>query len=282
MARLLTALLILASLSGCATLVRSRAVAMAEDLNAAILAQDDPATVRDGAPAYLLLIDGLIQGDPGSHDLLLAGARLYGAYVSAFVDDDERARRLATKARSYGRRALCARVTDLCEAVHSPFGTFLPVVEETRRRDVPTLYGFASAWAVWVQANSDDWKAIADIPRIEALMRRVVELDEAHERGAPHLYLGVLLTLVPPSLGGRTEEAREHFERAIALTEGRDLMVKVLFAEQYARLVFDRDLHDGLLRDVLRADPEVPRLTLSNTLAQERAAALLEGADEYF
>ena len=49
---------------------------MAEDLSSAIRNQDDPKTVLDGAPAYLLLIDGLIAGDPGNVNLLAAGAKL--------------------------------------------------------------------------------------------------------------------------------------------------------------------------------------------------------------
>jgi hypothetical protein len=275
-------LTILPLLAGCASLVGAGVSRMAGNLNAAILDQDDPATVREGAPAYLLLLDGLIEGDPDDADLLLRGARLYGTYAAAFVDDPERARRLAARSRSYGERALCVRLERLCGRLGAPFDLFAAAVAETGRGDVATLYGFASAWAGWVQANADDWRAIADIPRIEALMRRVVALDDGYERGAPHLYLGVLLTLVPPSLGGRTDEAREHFERAIALSGGRDLMAKVLYAEQYARLVFDRELHDGLLREVLEAEPASRGLTLSNTLAQERARALLESGDEYF
>jgi hypothetical protein len=149
-------------------------------------------------------------------------------------------------------------------------------------RDVATLYGFGAAWAGWVEAHADDWGAIAQIPRIEALMLRVVELDESHGGGGAHLYLGVLLTQRPASLGGQPEQAREHFERAVALSEDRNLMVKVLYARQYARLVFDRPLHDRLLREVVEADPKAPELTLANTLAQEQARDLLAEADEYF
>ena len=59
-------------------------------------------------------------------------------------------------------------------------------------------------------------------------------------------------------------------------------MVKVLYARYYARLVFDRPLHDRLLREVLEADPRAPGLTLSNTLARQQAHRLLEGAEEFF
>ena len=72
------------------------------------------------------------------------------------------------------------------------------------------------------------------------------------------------------------------FERAVELSGGRNLMAKVLFAEYYARLVFDRPLHDRLLEEVVAADPEEPGLTLSNTLAQEQARQLLDDADDYF
>ncbi len=55
------------------------------------------------------------------------------------------------------------------------------------------------------------------------------------------------------------------------MSDGRNLMAKVLLAEDYARLVFDADLHDRLCREVIDADPVVPGLTLANTLAQEKA-----------
>ncbi|MFU8857023.1 MAG: TRAP transporter TatT component family protein [Deferrisomatales bacterium] len=269
-------------LGACAGLVSSATGRLAGNLSAAILNQDDLETVRDGAPAYLLMVDGLIEGDPRSENLLLAGARLYGAYSAAFVDDPERVRRLAARARDYGHRALCLRRPELCAAAEGPFEAFAPRLRELEADDVPALYGFAAAWAGWVQANPEDWSAVAELPKIEAAMARVVELDEGHEAGGAHLYLGVLATLRPEALGGRPEKGREHFRRAVELSGGHNLMARVLFARHYARLVFDRELHDGLLEEVLAADPVAPGLTLSNVLAQQQARALLEGADAYF
>ncbi|HIF96410.1 MAG TPA: hypothetical protein EYQ54_05175, partial [Myxococcales bacterium] len=95
-------------------------------------------------------------------------------------------------------------------------------------------------------------------------------------------YLGVLYTLRPAHMGGLPEIGRTHFERAIELSNGRNLMAKVFFARSYARLIFDRELHDELLIEVVEADPVAPGFTLSNTLAQEQAEELLLDADEYF
>ncbi len=59
-------------------------------------------------------------------------------------------------------------------------------------------------------------------------------------------------------------------------------MTKVMFADQYARLLFNRELHDELLNEVIAADPIAPGLTLINTVSQTRAHELLDTADEYF
>jgi hypothetical protein len=56
----------------------------------------------------------------------------------------------------------------------------------------------------------------------------------------------------------------------------------VVYAERYARMLYDRPLHDRLLEEVLAADPDVPGLVLQNTLAQQRARLLLAEADTYF
>jgi len=275
-------LLTVLSLSGCSYFLSSATGKMTDDLSAAVLDQDDPATVRDGAPAYLIALDGLIEGSPNSERLLLAGARLYGAYAGAFVDDPERARRLTLRARRYGERALCERNRPLCEAASGSYDDFVGLLAETDTKELPALYGFGSAWASWVQASASDWNAIADLPKLQALMEQIVTLDDAYQDGNAHLYLGVLYTLRPASLGGKPELGRQHFERAIEISRGRNLMAKVLFAGQYARLVFDRPLHDRLLGEVVEADPHARGFTLSNVLAQEEAALLLAGGDDYF
>ncbi|NDY43244.1 hypothetical protein G3N55_10375 [Dissulfurirhabdus thermomarina] len=255
---------------------------LAADLTEAIRNQDDPETVRQGGPAYLLLVDALIAGSPDNEELLSAGASLYGAYAGFFVDDPARARRLAGKALGYGARALCRRRAAACALRGLPFDAFRSALDGFGRGDVPALFGLATAWTGWIQANANDWNAVAELPKVQALLRRILELDEGYRAGEAHLYLGALLALRPPALGGRPEAARRHFERAIALSGGRNLMAKVLYAERYARMVFDKALHDRLLREVLAADPSAPGLTLTNTLAQERARRLLAESDAYF
>lgn len=273
--------------AGCAALASRAGDRLAGQLGGAITNSNDPATVRDGLPAYLLLIDGLIDdGEPDSPrkaGLLFAAAELNGAYAGNFTGGDaERARRLAAKALAYARRGTCVTDAGLCAAFDGNVDAFEAAVAAAPGKHVDAMYGLAAAWAGWLQANSSDWSAIADLPKVQALLDRVVAIDPAHEQGMAQLYLGVLHSLRPEAIGGQPERGRRHFEAAIAQSGGRNLYAKVLMAEYYARLVFDQALHDRLLEEVLAADPAQPGFTLVNVLAQARARDLQASGKDFF
>lgn len=280
--RLPATLLTLLALTGCASLASSAADRLAGNISTAIANENDPETVQTGMPSYLLMVDGMIEGDPKNEHLLMTGSTLYGAYAGAFVKDPARARRLSLKARDYAERALCAHSARLCGVWEQPFEDFSRRIDALRATDVPVLYASAAAWAGWIQDNAGDWNAVASLPKVKAAMAHVVAVDESYHHGEAHLYLGVMDTLLPPSLGGTPEAGRAHFERALVLSGGRDLMVKVEYARHYARITYDRALHDRLLNEVLAADPAVPGMTLRNVLAQREARELLASADSYF
>ena len=269
-------------MQGCASLVGSVTQNFASDLGAAILNSDDPHMVRDGAPAYLILIDSLLAGNAQNAGLLEQSAELHSAYAGAFVAEPERAKKLHLKAKTQILQAACLSLADGCGLDQRPYADFADWVAEQQPAQVPLLYNLASIWAGWIQANSDDFMAIAELGRVKALMQRVVELDGAYANGNAHLYMGVFETLVPPGMGGRPDIGRQHFEQALDISGGRNLMVKVMYADQYARLLFERKLHDQLLQEVMAAEAKAPGLTLMNTVAKERAQRLLDTADDYF
>lgn len=268
--------------AGCASLVSSAASSLAVSVQSAILGSDDPQTVRAAVPAYLVLIDGFVNDDPNNADLLLAAAQLNSAYAGVFVDDPQRAKRMADKALGYAQRGVCARAAKFCAVRALPFDAFEAWSQKLGERDVSTAYALASTWAGWLQANSDDWNAIGELSKVKLLMSRIAEIDPGYDHGGPELYLGVFETLLPPSMGGKPELGRAHFEKAIELSDGQQLLTKVYYAERYARLVFDRQLHDRLLHEVLDAKVDVPELRLINSVARLRAAELLDSADDYF
>ncbi len=273
---------VMLSQPGCTTIVSSATSGMAKNLSKAILNSDDPQTVADGAPAYLLLLDSFLGDKPDNPKLLLSAATLYGAYVGVFVKDPDRAKNMSQHAFAYSQQAICIDYENYCDATRLDFNTFNEQLRKLEKDDVPAWYTFATTWAGRIQANKSDWNVIAELPRVKAIMQRITELNPKYMDGNVYLYLGVLNTLLPAAFGGKPELGKLQFEKAIIMSDGKNLMAKVLFAEKYARLVFNQELHDSLLKEVLSAEAKVPDLTLTNTLAQQKAKELLSTSKDYF
>jgi len=264
-------------------MARSAAADFASNLSAAILNQDDPELVRDSLPAYLLILDSLAASPEATGDVLGASARLYAAYAVVFVADPERSAKLAAHARAYGVRALCAdRRGHSCGIDRLPYPELQLQLDKADSGDASVLLSYVVGSLAYIRTHGEDWQALAELPRMESVLNRLLLISPDSDAAQVNTYLGVLNTLRPAALGGHPERGRVYFERALELTGRRDLGVLVDYARGYARLVYDRELHDQLLNEALQADPRQPGYTLFNILAQRQAAELLASADDYF
>ncbi len=270
------------SISACGQFISNAKQEFAEDLSATILSFDDPETIKKGVPAYLILVSSMIKGDPENVGLLESGAQLYGAYASGFTDSAESKKALANRAFDYSSRAMCIRDPRFCGVKQLSYFEFEKLLASIEKPQAGHLFVFVSSWAGVIEANSSDWNAVAELPKVKAGIQCVLDVDETVSNGNAHLYMAVMESLLPPTLGGKPELAKKHFDRAIEISKGHNLMAKVLYAEKYARMLFDRKLHDELLQQVIDADVGPQDQILVNTLAKQRAAELLSDADDYF
>lgn len=269
-------------ISGCTMIISSATNNLANNLSSTILNSNDPQTVADGAPAYLLLVSSFLNDGADDEALLRTSATLHSAYASVFIKDPARASKMTSKAFHYARQAVCLSNAELCQMRKMPFKELQQALMKLTKNDVANWYTLGTSWAGWIQANSKDWNAIADLARVKIIFARLLDLEPSYKQGGVHLYLAGLATILPPALGGKPEVGKMHFEKAIVLSNNKNLMAKVLYAEKYAKLIFNKELHDKLLKEVLTADPISPNLTLMNTLAQDKAKELLALSDDYF
>jgi len=280
-------LLFLPTFGGCFPTKPARVAAVAytaDDVRRAAFKQSNPTIVRAGTPAYLMLVDGLIEAYPDNIELLTVGCQSYTAYAASYIDDEDRdqAAALYARGKDYGFRAL-SKKGDFRQAATGSVDDFVAFLKQYKRQNVPALFWTASAWAKWISLNLDSIEALADMPMLEATMQRVIELDGSFFHGSPHLLMGVYLAVKPEIIGGNITKAKEHFDKAFSLGADKLLTAKVMYARYYAVRLRDRALFRNTLREVIAA-PEgaVPELTLSNALAKEKASKMLENADEYF
>ena len=273
--------------SGCA-LVRKGAAKMvspmAAQLSDGLMRQNDVELVKDGAPSFLLMLDALAEAHPDNPSVLLAAAEAQIAYATGFVDRSrrKRAQTMYFKARNYGVKALSLRNSAFKAAMDLPLDGFRASLKSFRKRDAQALIDTATAWVMWIIASSDSPAAMGDMPKVLALMDRVRELDPEVRQGSVDLFYGIYYTVLPLGGGRDLERARIHFEKSMDIAGPDYLLVRVTFAEYFARYSFDRELFEHTLRQVIAAEPKTPEFTLMNSVAKMRAEELLAMADEFF
>ena len=267
------------SLSACAT------TRLPANLSSAILNSDDLVTVNDGLPAYLLMIDALSATYPKSESLHLTAASLNGAYAGVFVPEDQKLRkkRMSEKALGHALKAFCLYDKTACDLQTEAREDFAAHLAQWQRsKDLPYLYALGTSWASYIEANSDDWLVIAQLGLAESILKQVVSIEPGYEKGTALLYLGVMGSILPPSLGGKPDIAQAYFEAALAAGNNENLIIHVYYAANFARLMFDQELHDKMLQQALSLDPYVEGYTLQNVFAQQQAQQLLESSNDYF
>lgn len=279
-------ILAFAFVTGCLSsrqIVAEKAPALFREVALSANRQSDVTLVRQGIPSYLMLIDGMIQSNPDNKDLLLAGAQAYAAYASVLEEDEqERAAHLNEKAKKYAQQAL-ESTPPFQDALGKSIDVFQKRLEQTGKRDVPTLFWVANIWGGWIASSTEGAEAMADLPWVEALIERVLQIDPGYYYGGAHLFKAILSSARPEQFGGNLKRAEEHFQKAREYGRGIFLMTDVYYAQYYARQTLNRDLFVNTLKRVLESPAGVePDLTLANTLAQRRAKKLLAQVDEFF
>jgi hypothetical protein len=245
--------------------------------------QSDLRILREGMPAYLMLIDGLIQAWPDNDQLLIAGSQSYSTFASVFVEDQDKeyANLLYERGKQYALRSL--EIRGLKNPLQSPFDDFKEGLQRLGKKDISTIFWTATCWANWIRFNLDSMEAMSELPRVEWMMKRALELDEGFYYGGPHLFMGIWYASRPKMAGGDLKKAQEHFLKAINLGQGKFLMSYVYYANYYARNIMDKELFISTLQKVLETPTETtPDLVLLNTLAKRQAKELLTRVGEYF
>jgi predicted anti-sigma-YlaC factor YlaD len=257
---------------------------------------DDPDLVGAALPFGLKTIEGLLAQSPHNRGLLLAATSGFTQYAHGFVqteadfieDSDliraislrERALRLYRRALGYGVRGL--------EEVQPGFADLLKsdpekALDRLGKKDVALLYWTAAAWGAAISLDKTNPALSADLPKVEALIRRAFELNAEFGAGILYDFMIVYEGGRPAAAGGSIDRARESLTRAVQLSSGRRAAPLVSFAETVDVAIQDRVEFKKLLDQALAVNiDDAPDQRLSNIIAQRRARWLLGRMDRLF
>ncbi len=255
---------------------------------------DDPELVGAALPFSLKLMESVLAETPEHRNLLAAACAAFTQYAYAFVQQEgdalaledtdraweawNRARRLDLRARDYGLRGL--------DVAHPGFSAELradraAAVARAGKEEVDLLYWTAVSWAAAVALGKDDPALVADLALVSALIDRSLAVDEGWDRGAIHSFLITYSMARPDALGDRVANARAHFDRAIALSQGKAAGPHVSWAEAVCLEQEDRTCFAQAIAAAMQIDPEGdPPTRLANTVMQRRASWLAFHLDQ--
>lgn len=256
---------------------------------------DDPELIKDALPFGLKTLEGLLAELPKHRPLLSSVAAGFTSYSAAFIrpeirgledidldlarEQKVRARRMFIRARDYGLRAL--------EVAHPKFRQNLMLdpkaaLAKTVKKDVPDLYWTAAAWGSAISLGKDQMDLIADVPRVDALIHRAIELDERWDTGSLTEFM-IAFESRGDAQGGSLDRARTYFTRTMELAKGKRISPLVALAENVSITNQNRAEFDTLLDEALAFDADTyPESRLVNLLAQKRARQLKALAGSLF
>lgn len=250
----------------------------------ALYEEKDLVLAESAIASDLKLLEGLIKGDPENEKLLLLAAQGFTAYALGFVEDEspDRARDLYLRGRDYGLRIL-DRNDHFRRTAKNSIDEFKLSVAEFSSEDVPALFWTANSWGNWVSLSFTNMQALADLPRVQILMEKVIELDERFFYGGAHLFFGTIYAGRPAMLGGDIEKSRYHFDKCIEIAGDKFLLPYYYYARYYATRAFDEVLFENTLKKIIETPADIlPEQNLPNAIAKKKAESLLSQMSDLF
>jgi TRAP transporter T-component len=258
-----------------------------ERVMASIASQEDAELVRQGVPTLILFLDASLAGSPDDPKLLLTTATAYTTYAQAFLNSEGEMKRAAVlygRARQYGFRLLKQRKF-FAGTLTGSLDDFEKALMLCKKMDVPDLYVTGNAWLGWILSQPDSMEALDELPKVMAIMQRVLVLDNEYADGGVHLMYGIYYAIRPPDAGRDLKKSRKHFRRAMTLSGNDNQFPRVIYAEFYLTTVGDEKMFDQVLDDVVNSRRAVEynrSNALINAIARERAGKLLDNREDYF
>ena len=248
----------------------------------------------------LKMLEGILEVAPDNADLLLLTSSSFSRYAFGFIEDKieianeqndiEGKKRLVNRAvdfyergKAYGLRLLAQSRKQFPESVNQDMEKFSAELGKLEKKHAPALFWTANAWGSIINLQQHKPERLIELPRVELMMQRVLELDESVFFGGAHLFYGIYYGSRPKFFGGDPEKAKQHLERAVEISNGRYLMAKFLLVKYYAAPNKDRELFENTLQEIISAPPDLfPEQRLANELAKRRAERWLKRKDEFF
>ena len=258
---------------------------------------NDPELIADALPFAIKMYESLLGSLPAHARLRLRTGSMYVMYANAFLQSPAE---LMPEEQYLQKERLMQRAKNLylrgrdmlLDGLERKYPGFLGALqgkeyEQAKRflqlEDIDHLYWAGAGWLGAFAIDPFDMKIGITVPQAATLMERVRELKPDYGKGAIDDFYVLYYGALPEYMGGSAEKARQHFEKAVAASEGRSgspylsLATTVLVNEQKKAEFLQ------LMDRVLAIEPDSdPDNRLVHVINRRRAQWLKEHVDYFF
>lgn len=256
---------------------------------------DDPRLIAEALPVILKLYESLLAQVPEDPKLNLATGSSFVMYANAFVHTPAkmlpaeqfeqqkemyaRAKKLYLRGRNYVLRGLGIRHPEFAALLEK--GSMEEALAGMGTEDVPYLYWSGASWMAAYATDPFDVDLGSTVTRAIALMQRALQIQDGYSDGAIHEFFISYYGAMPEVMGGSQQKAREHFEKALALSKGYKAGPFVSLATTVCIKNQDAKEFRELLEKALAVDIDAkPQYRLANVLAQQEARWSLDHIED--
>jgi len=271
--------------SGCIQRIAIGSMGTIMDNGFEVINEEQDLGIADKAIASdLKLLESVMKSDPDNDHFLYLASMGYSSYALGFVEDDSAARAsiLYLRGRDFGLKILNKNKA-FAAAETSDIESFRKALQTFDRDDVPAVFWTAVGWGSYLYLNLTQPSAIADLPRIEAMLQFVLDKDPGYFYGGAHFFLGTVYGSRPKMFGGDSTISRKHFDECLTINGGKFLMTYVYLARSLAVQYQDRTLFEECLTRVDTTSLDIlPEARLSNAIAKRKAITLRNKMNDLF
>lgn len=258
---------------------------------------------RTAIPGALKTVEAFWIVDPDNWRLNKILTEGYCQYGTAFVEDDweaakfkkdldaieynnTRSNHIFTRCLNFALKGLGTRWQK--EIFEGP-DVVAKLLRETSSEKRFELLFAGLALGSLVNHNLTRVEMISNLPTVEAIMNRVLEMDKANppanktHAALPYIALGMLHSGRPKAMGGDPDKAKAMFEAALKITDNKMLLPRTLMAYRVGLQTNDQKFFHEQLKIVLETAPSVwPEQRLANEVAHRKARRYLSHEKDLF
>jgi predicted anti-sigma-YlaC factor YlaD len=297
----LTGLLLMAAVLCCCSprklATNSIANALSTEGSLVFIGEDDPELVGDALPFALKLYESLLEKAPDNLPLAVATGKAFALYAFAFVQSPAerlgnadlekkkeellRAKRLFLRGRDYLLAGLDGKYPGFGKQIKS--GSTDSALSRVSMSDTTALYWAGVSWVGAIMADKFDFGMLLGLKRAVSLIDKVASFNDEYGQGAVHEFYISYFGSLPGSMGGSEQKARDHFARAVELSQGKTASPYVSLATSISVKNQNVDEFRDLLGKALAVDvSERSANRLANIISRRKAQWLLDHIDDYF